>query len=855
MPPPTKLPFLTGFTIDVDKIPKYTAFSKPFTVVYDKKLLKKLLKQPDDILSPESKTEVTNKVYKNLADNKLKISYSQRRKLGRFYPDSNIALVPHSKKIKHTVFKLMKWEDVDMCKGHATIAAELGFLNTIELSEINNYITNYDAIITELTEYYTLDEKNPPQKDQMKWCFNMMIYGGGFDSWVNEIQKGEEKKGYTPIQLKNIDKKDEFGNIIPHPIIARYKNDCNIIKNKIYDNNRELLKHLVNEGEVLSEHDKKNRLSSFFFQIIENHILYLVYKFLVKKKIIDEGRCELEYDGLCIPPFSLEIKRDDLIKEINDMVYQKTGLRIKFIFKGYDNDYGLNDFIRNYHSEDDDFEEDDDDDDTKLKLGVDGVNDDAGACNVILEIYPYWKTCKKTLYVFDNTTGMWSDDISIYYSKFLDCEDRLWILKTNKDGDYYKTDRNYARNESLRRNVISFIKTKTIDNDWLREKEQSSMGKLLFPNGVLDLKEQKFYHKDKYPFNPEIVFSYRMPQDFVKDELDIDYINSIKQRLFYNPLGEEVGEFLILQFARALAGDLAKQITFGIGFGNNGKSVLSDAIKNSCGDYFGSFDAEDFTYNPNSSRDGGQKMRPFFLARNKRILISNELGGGCIVNGDMVKKNSSGGDVLKGRLHSGNETEFTPQYMVFFFSNEFPKFHKIDEATYNRIRVIDFKKKFVDTPVDDDELQKDENISKEIEEIKFRTHFIAMLCSVYFDFVENGKKETIPDEVIRARNDWVGDSGEFNIMGKFVESYEITNNIEDYISSSYIKTWLNIHFKGTSMEKFTKQLKAYCCKKFGENCLVDNKDRKINGRTVRVWHGIKEIDCEDSDDEKTECNN
>ena len=87
---------------------------------------------------------------------------------------------------------------------------------------------------------------------------------------------------------------------------------------------------------------------------------------------------------------------------------------------------------------------------------------------------------------------------------------------------------------------------------------------------------------------------------------------------------------------------------------------------------------------------------------------------------------------------------------------------------------------------------------------------------------------------------------------EFVESYEITNNIEDYISSSYIKTWLDIHFKGTSVEKFTKQLKSYCCKKFGENCLVDNKYKKINGNTVRIWYGIKEIDCDD--DEITECN-
>lgn len=217
----------------------------------------------------------------------------------------------------------MKWTDIDMKKGHPTIAVEICKQNNIELVHFQNYIANFDNIASQLIDYYGVEGELKPTPDQIKWCFNMMLYGGGFDSWVREIQKGDEKKGYLPVTLKNIDNVNENGNIIPHPIIMNFKKECWMVNDYIYRNNYDLIQKLKKPDEVLEDFEIRCRLSSYFFQLIENHCLYHLYKFLVEKRIIEKNNCELEYDGLCIPPVPFDFDKNELTHEINSMIFEK----------------------------------------------------------------------------------------------------------------------------------------------------------------------------------------------------------------------------------------------------------------------------------------------------------------------------------------------------------------------------------------------------------------------------------------------------------------------------------------------------------------------------------------------------
>ena len=85
-------------------------------------------------------------------------------------------------------------------------------------------------------------------------------------------------------------------------------------------------------------------------------------------------------------------------------------------------------------------------------------------------------------------------------------------------------------------------------------------------------------------------------------------MENVKRRLFYEPLGQEVGDYFLLTIAQALAGKRLKRIEFGLGGTNRGKSTVTTACMSSFGDYAGSFNAENLAYR-NTSQDEAQIMR------------------------------------------------------------------------------------------------------------------------------------------------------------------------------------------------------------------------------------------------------
>jgi hypothetical protein len=182
----------------------------------------------------------------------------------------------------------------------------------------------------------------------------------------------------------------------------------------------------------------------------------------------------------------------------------------------------------------------------------------------------------------------------------------------DKDGKLAKTSKSYGSNTRMQNDMIVQLKSlEECNNDnWMKETQDSSLGKLLFNNGYMDLVTGKFYKKEDEGFsNTDIVFTGKIYHDFepfTDDEME--YMDDVQQRLFYNSLGENVGDYLILNLARGLAGDRMKRMLFGLGESGSGKTVITQAIMSSCGDYAGSFNAENLAYR-NTSNDEAQIMR------------------------------------------------------------------------------------------------------------------------------------------------------------------------------------------------------------------------------------------------------
>jgi len=336
---------------------------------------------------------------------------------------------------------------------------------------------------------------------------------------------------------------------------------------------------------------------------------------------------------------------------------------------------------------------------------------------------------KNNLYVFDTETGLWNTDNTSHLKIIQKFTDKLHLFESGnpKTGAVLST-RSYGNTLNLMEKIPTLIKILCQNNNWIRQKQYSSLGKIHFVNGHYDFKKQQFFSKAEFGFNPDIVFMGKIHHHF--EPFYTEYIDSIKQRIFYDALGKEVGDYLILNLARGLAGDMMKRILFGLGVTNSGKSILTTAVTLSCGDYVGSFNAKNLAYRY-TSNDEAQIMRWAMLLRFKRIVFSNEMKSTVELNGLMIKKISSGGDTLIGRNHCKAEEEFVAHFLPFCLANDLPNIKPYDDAVDTRVKVVSYTKSYVPEPANEMELQADPEIATEIKTKKFQKAFIGMLIHQY----------------------------------------------------------------------------------------------------------------------------
>lgn len=463
------------------------------------------------------------------------------------------------------------------------------------------------------------------------------------------------------------------------------------------------------------------------------------------------------------------------------------------------------------------------------KKESDGVNDDVEAAEKVFKLYPHWVCCRGSLFVFNSETGMYGCDKQDHLRVITSLSSRLHI--NGKDG---ATSRSYGNTLSLMEKLPNLIKMMCSDDDWMSRVQNSSLGKILFLNGYYDFRSEKFFSKEDFGFNPDIVFFDRINHSFEPFSDDqLEYMEDIKTRYFTNPLGQEMGEYLILNLARGLAGDMMKRILFGLGGTNCGKSVITKALRNACGGYVGIFNGENLAYR-NTSNDEAQIMRWAMMLKSKRLIFSNEMKSTIDLNGNMIKKISSGGDGIVGRGHGQAEQEFTPHFLAVVMANDLPTIKPYDDAVDGRVKVISYKKEFVDEPSNEMELLKDPRVESEIETDEFKRCLVGILIHAYLD---KSKFNFEPDCIREGKKEWVPEDR--NCISAFLAEYELTNDPQDYVLGEEIIAWLESKKLGITTTKFGMELNRYCTIQKFDNCL--NKQRKINGKPKQVRYGIRRI--------------
>jgi len=315
---------------------------------------------------------------------------------------------------------------------------------------------------------------------------------------------------------------------------------------------------------------------------------------------------------------------------------------------------------------------------------------------------------------------------------------------------------------------------------------------------------------------------------------DDEVLEDVRKRFFYDVLDEEVGKYYIEHLARAVFGCKMKRFIVAIGDSGSGKSTLTTALQKSFGRYVGNYAGENILYKKGSSSDSGQRMRWALLLRYKRIIISNEISMGSLIDGNTFKK-LCGGDRLEGRTHGASEQEFVPHFSPIMMCNDIPTIKPYDDAVDGRLKVIGYKKVYVNEVTDDEtELKSDLMIDDEINTPEFQEKFRDVLFKSYENYLINGEMDE-PEGLSIAKEEHVEDNE--SIIDVFRENYEITGDDQDYLESGKLKEWIKESNAKISVKKLTLEIKKYCKKNEITGC--ETKVKKIEGKNKRVWVGIK----------------
>ena len=329
--------FLKNWTIRLDDLPAYEEFKKPLTECINEHLCDVIIaNKQSDFAFEASNGEVINPTWtelKNmrgaLKNDKNQVKYSQKCNIGRFYGSSFVRL---PKLVKHTLFYHANMVDLDQQKGHPTIAYELGKKNNKNFKFIKKYIKNPDKVFEMIATHFGIDIVNDPMNtDRIKWYFNLTIYGGGKELWLEGLtdpSDEDKSKRYKIVTLVT--------NTL-HPFQVGFKEDCDELKQLLWLSNEEVRDYLYENHDTYASkelHEQKNCLISFVMGIIENDCLHKAYLFLKKQNLLNKyNYLSLEMDGVCFQP--KKPLTDANIADLNKYVKKTTTFEIKYVIKPY----------------------------------------------------------------------------------------------------------------------------------------------------------------------------------------------------------------------------------------------------------------------------------------------------------------------------------------------------------------------------------------------------------------------------------------------------------------------------------------------------------------------------------------
>jgi hypothetical protein len=821
-----QIPFLDGWTIKMLQIPEYPRFKEEYVERIDKRLAQLMLESDDPNIPAESKTLFKTTIVDRLTPSgELHVRYDNRKGCGRFYTDDDAGLTPQSRYIKNTLYAYQGGIDFDMKKSYPNICLSLAKMNNVNLPAIECYTQNYDAIVADMIEYYHIDGQPRLAKDQVKWLFSMILFGGGHDAWKHALANPNDKdraKGYKPVIIAD---KPLF------PFAKEYKKDAWHLREIICSKNLELLSKILDPAK--DRYDNESSLMSYYFGIIENHILHVSIEKFIEWGYLqtNPNRFSLAYDGFNAPPFQSDKTHSQIMDELTAYIRAETGLEcVTWVQKEYDPDTVLSPliqrrkrFIVRRHNTTP----------TSVQSSVsnDLVSESSevsasGASSLldpqplvqepVVEQPPSGEEVKRPVFANNDNEA---SDIMLERIKdiLIPCQGQMflkvghiWIndkdriddilLKTILESEIRKKIKNgeqsrivpYCQNvapaKAVRTALYAKLNSKTDGINIYEKFHTTTRGRLCFKDGVLDFRTKRFYTWDEVDFEFYSTVMINREYGSYCQNPNREIIDTIKRDVFGNMYGSKLD--LALHFlSRALAGEIGDKVWSNYtGNRDCGKGVKYDLLRCGFEDYVNSFELKQVLVSEGKGSRTEEVSRKLYWLLDLqfvRLGISQETPDELtrlLLSGEMFKKMAGGGDTqIARRNYDRFNTHFILATTFDIMGNHPLEADTPDvfEKCVQFASVCQFKsREEIDRMRADGVDERILNVYKVADpSIKERCKTVEWGNAVVYLMMENYKDHAVPIY----RSDDADFTPSNSLRGRILENFEITGDRNDII--------------------------------------------------------------------------
>ena len=361
-------------------------------------------------------------------------------------------------------------------------------------------------------------------------------------------------------------------------------------------------------------------------------------------------------------------------------------------------------------------------------------------------------------------------------------------------------------------NIMREAKELFYDKDFYNKLDQNPY-LLCFNNYVIDFKNKthRIGQPDDYISKSTNIDYY--PPDKIIDKSIITDVENFMKQLFPE---DELRKYMWQHLASTLIGNNDNQ-TFNIyiGLGRNGKSKLVDLMSKVLGDYKATVPVTLLTQKRNQI---GSTSSEIVQLMGVRYAVMQEPCKGESIN-EGIMKEITGGDPIQGRALFKESVTFIPQFKLVVCTNELFDIKSNDDGTWRRIRVCDFKSKFVENPYEnEDKFPKEDypyqfEVDKKIDDkfYKWAPVLASMLVNMTYKnlgVVKDSKIVMGSSDQYREGQDYLAEFIKekiIKIQGKHVKKTELWE---------VFKPWYIINY-GRGLPK-ARELNEFMNKKYGK---------------------------------------